>query len=43
MPAEDRRGRGLDREELLLDDLLARDLLGLLEEDVGDVAGFAAA
>ena len=28
--------RGLDREELLLDDLLAADLLGLLQEDVGD-------
>ena len=34
--AQDRRGRGEDREELLLDDLLAGDLLGLLEEDVRD-------
>ena len=34
--AQDRRRRGQDREERLLDDLLAGDLLGLLEEDVGD-------
>ena len=34
--AQDRRGRRLDREERLLDDLLAGDLLGLLEEDVRD-------
>src|SRR4029453_17508004 len=34
--AQDRRRRGLDRVEGLLDDLLTRDLLGLLQEDVGD-------
>ena len=34
--AQDRRRRGQDREELLLHDLLAGDLLGLLEEDVRD-------
>ena len=34
--AQDRRRARLDREERLLDDLLAGDLLRLLEEDVGD-------
>ena len=40
--AQDRRRGGQDREERLLDDLLARDLLRLLEEDVRDAGGFAA-
>ena len=35
---QDRRLGRLDREERLLDDLLAGDLLGLLEEDVRDAA-----
>src|SRR4029079_7534152 len=35
-PSEDGRGRGEDREERLLDDLLAGYLLGLFEEDVWD-------
>ena len=34
--ADDRRGGGLDRVELLFDDLLAGDLLRLLQEDVRD-------